>query len=475
MNDGPVKRGAAPAEESSGGGSDAARAPNAARDLGRFVLYVGERFARDGCPQRAAALTFTALLAMVPLLAVSFAIFAAFPAYESLKSKVQDYIFENFVPQVGTEVQAHIETFTAQTDKLSAVGVVFLAVSAVMLLMTINATMNAIWRTRQTRGLVSRLLVFWAVLTLTPILFGASISLSSVLFAAAQASGVESLTGSLTRFAFALPFLFQAAGLTVLFLVMPNFPVRRRDAVMGGLVAAVLLEGLKKGFGLYITNFPTYETIYGVMATIPIFLVWVYVSWMVVLFGAEFAASLPEWRAGIRRHAREGLPPVRRLAAALAALHALARAARTGEELSDRRLARAARLGPDALSYATRRLAAARYIARTDGGRWVLSRDLEAVRLADLHRDLGLGLGQSIPRVHLQTAWGQRFAEAVANMEAAEDEALAPSLKTLLAPPAVGEEASALADVAEAEPTPKRSFNARVLALIGLGTLGQAS
>ena len=224
MMDGPVKRESEPGE--SGGGR--ARAPNPAVFFGRFLVYVGERFARDGCQQRAAALTFTSLLAMVPLLAVSFAIFAAFPAYESLQTKVQDYIFENFVPQVGTQVQAHIETFMAQTGRLSAVGVVFLALSAVLLLSTINSTLNLIWQTRQTRGLVMRLMVFWSVLTLTPLLFGASISLSSVLFAAAQASGVESLTGNLTRFAFVLPFLFQAAGLTVLFLVMPAASVRRR-------------------------------------------------------------------------------------------------------------------------------------------------------------------------------------------------------------------------------------------------------
>lgn len=455
----------------------AEKAPNALKDTARFLLYAGERFARDGCPQRAASLTFTSLLAMVPLLAVSFAIFAAFPAYDSLQVKVQDYIFENFVPQVGTQVQGHIQTFMAQTGKLSAVGVVFLALSAVLLLSSINGTLNTIWRARQTRGLVMRLMVFWSVLTLTPLLFGASISLSSVLFALAQASGVESVTGSLARFAFALPFLFQAAGLTVLFLVMPAAPVRRRDAVMGGLVASVLLEGLKQGFAFYVTNFPTYETIYGVMATIPIFLMWVYLSWMVILFGAEVAASLPEWRAGARRLGREGLSPIRRLTAALAVLRALSQAARAGKSLSERNLSRACRLGPDALGYATRRLDQGNYIARTTRNQWVLSRDLETVTLADLHRDLDLGLGTGIPRVHLRTAWGQRFAKAVDGLEAAEGEILAMPLKELLAPPAVGEDrvhAPGPEDEDVEDRIARKGFNARVLALIGLGTLGQA-
>lgn len=458
-----------------------ARAPNPARVFARFLLYVGERFQHDGCTQRAAGLTFSALLAMVPLLAVSFAIFAAFPAYDSLQAAVQDYIFENFVPQVGAEVQSYLETFTAQTGRLSAVGVVFLAVTAVLLLLNVNGALNTIWRARQSRGLVMRLMVFWSVLTLTPMLFGASISLSSVLFAAARETGVESVTGGLTRFAFVLPFLLQAAALSILFLVMPNAPVRRRDAVMGGLVASVLLEALKKGFGLYVTHFPTYETIYGVMATIPIFLLWVYLSWMVILFGAEFAAALPEWRAGQRKVGREALTPIRRLTAALAILHALSRAARTGETLSERRLAQSAGLAPDALHWATRRLETTRYIARSARNHWVLSRDLEAARLVDLHRDLGLDLGPGIPRRQLRTAWGRRFAESVDALEAAGEEAMGAPLKTLLAPPEVGGEpardhALPAAQSADGEGDPAaRGFNARVLALIGLGTLGRAS
>lgn len=448
--------------------------PALARLVG-FCGYVGQRFIRDRCQQRASALTFTSLLAIVPLLAVSFAIFAAFPAYESLKGRAQSYIFENFVPQVGSEVQGYLESFTAQTGELSAVGVCFLAVTAVMLLMTISNTFNQIWGVKQGRGLVARMLVFWAVLTLAPLLFGASISLSSVLFTLAESSGVETYTGSLTRLAFVLPFLFQAAGLTIIYLVMPNFPVRRRDAVMGGLVAASLLELLKKGFAVYVTTFPTYQTIYGVMATIPIFLIWVYMSWMVVLIGAELTASLPEWRGGARRVSRGGLPPVRRLAAALAVLNALSRSAKSGETLSQRRVANAAKLGPEALSDATRTLAAKNYISRTDRNRWVLSRDLAHATLADLYSDMGLALDTGIPRGHLQSAWGQRFAKTLNSFEAAGRDVMAQSLRDLLAPPEVGEEPLPQDLDDEEGEVPRGSFNARVLALIGLGTIGQAS
>ncbi len=443
-----------------------------------FGLYAAARFVMDGCQQRAASLTFTSLLAMVPLLAVSFAIFAAFPAYDSLKFEVQSYLFEQFVPSVGLEVQSYLESFTEKTGQLTAVGIVFLAVSAVMLLMSISSTFNQIWQVKQTRGLISRLLVFWAVLTLTPMLFGASISLSSYLFAAARASGVESVTGNLTNFAFVVPFLLQTAGLAILYLVMPNYPVRRRDALVGGLVAGIMLDVLKRGFGLYITYFPTYETIYGAMATVPIFLVWVYLSWMVVLFGAEIAAGLPEWRHGARSPRRENLSPLIRLTATLSVLNALLRASSEGVTLSERRLQRSSKIGPLALGWVTRTLKKKLYLARTEKNGWVLSRDLGGVSLSTLYSDLGIDLGGRMPGGQLNTAWGQRFAEILNELERSQNDIMSTDLKTLLSPPDVGDEPLPAEDEDEDETvgtgSTKKSFNAKVLALIGLGTLGQA-
>ncbi len=436
-----------------------------------FSTYACLRFVLNGGQQRAAALTFTTLLAIVPLLAVSFAIFSAFPAFERLEDKVMDLIF-SYIPSVGDEVRGYLEGFTAQTGSLTAVGIVFLALSAVMLLMSISSTFNKIWQVRQTRGLISRLLVFWAVLTLTPMLFGASISLSSYLFAAARASGVESVTGSLTNFAFVLPFLLQTAGLTILYLVMPNYPVARRDALIGGLVAGILLDVLKRGFGLYVTYFPTYETIYGAMATIPIFLIWCYVSWMVVLLGAEMAAALPEWRHGSRTPRRGELPILHRLSSALAVLNALHRAAQDGRPLSERQLSRIARIGPQALGWTTRKLEKLNYIARTERSRWVLSRDLSSVPLSQLYSELGLDLSGPYPTGHRSAGWAKRFAETVDEMGDARDRIMATDLRTLLSPT---DDVDEPMDDPEEEPVaPNMTFRTKVLALIGLGTLGQA-
>ena len=404
--------------------------------LGRivgFAAYAAMRFRQDGCQQRASALTFTTLLALVPLLAVGFAIFSAFPAFERLEDRVMDLIFSQ-IPRVGDQVRGYLEDFTAKTGSLTAVGIVFLAVTAVMLLVTISGTFNTIWRAEQTRGIISRMLVFWAVLTLTPMLLGASFSLSTYLFAAARATGVESVTGGLANLAFALTFMMQTAGLMVLYIFMPNYPVRIRDGLTGGLIAAILLDLLKRGFGFYITRFPAYETIYGAMAAVPIFLIWMYVSWMVVLFGAEVAAGLPEWRHGIRRATRDGPPPLEKLSAALSVLHALYRASRDGERLSERRLARVARLGPLALTWATKRLARTRYIARTDRGGWVLSRDLTQVSLSKLYTDLGLDLSGRLSRCHRGAAWGRRFASVMEDAARGLGEAMKTDLATLLAP-----------------------------------------
>ena len=268
-----------------------------------FLLYVAKRIVLDQCTVRAAGLTYTSLLALVPLLAISFAIFSAFPAFDDLQIKVQPYIFENFVPQVGETVSQHLDGFTKQTGKLTAVGIVFLVGTSIMLLLAISNAFDAIWRAARNRTLVGRLLVYWAVLTLAPLLLGASVSLSGYLFTVAQASGVERFTGPLSGFARFLPLLFQFGGFAILYLIMPNTSVKIRDALVGGFTAALLFEILKKSFGYYVTAFPTYETIYGALATFPIFLIWMYISWLIVLLGPNYA---PPCRNGVMASA---VPP----------------------------------------------------------------------------------------------------------------------------------------------------------------------
>ena len=453
---------------------DAHRRPGLRSGLG-FLVYVFQRFLRDKCKERAASLTFTGLLAVVPLLAISFAIFAAFPAFQEMKGQLQSFIFDNFVPEIGSVVYEHINSFTEKTGQLTAVGVVFLAVTSVMLLSSINGTFNAIWQVRETRPLVARLLVYWAVLTLSPILFGASLSLSSYLFTVAQATGVESYTGPLSRLAYFLPMLLQIAGFSILFLVMPNYPVRRTDALYGGLAAGLLFELLKKGFGLYVESFKGYETLYGALSAFPILLVWMYLAWMLVLLGAEMTAAMPEWRAGIRSARQTMISAARLLAAALAILHALHVASLKGGGLSNRQMTRAAPAAPEAIGVAREKLQSKRYISQGDKQEWVLTRDLEASTLHDLRRDLELDLDISDLRHIPKYGWGPRYSEIIGNLAEAESKITNVSLRSLLTPASDAEiiDFPDGTDDDHGEPAiTDRKW--RLLALLGLAGLGSS-
>lgn len=451
------------------------REPPSIRSGLAFLGYVFQRFLRDNCKERAASLTFTALLALVPLIAISFAIFSAFPAFQTMRGELQSFVFQNFVPEIGSVVYEQINDFTKKTGELTAVGVVFLAVTSVMLLSSINGTFNAIWQVRETRPLMARLLVYWAVLTLSPILFGASLSISSYLFAAAQATGVEHYTGELNRLTYFLPLLLQIIGFSILYLVMPNYPVRRLDALFGGLAAGLLFELLKKGFGFYIKSFPTYETLYGALSAFPILLLWMYLAWLLVLLGAEMTAAMPEWRAGIRTARLRMVPAARLMAAALAVLHALHIASLRGGGLTNRRMARAAPAAPEAVGLAREKLQQKRYISQGDKQEWLLSRDLEATTLADLRRDLELDLDVGDLRYIPKYGWGRRYSEIVRNLGDADAQFTDVSLRSLLAPeteaeiiefPEPGEE-----DDGEAPITDTKT---KILAFFGLAGLGSS-
>ncbi len=358
------------------------------RVLARFVAFCLRRFWADDGFRAAAALSYSTLLALVPLIAIVFAVLSAFDAFEGLGDQLQDLLLTAMLPEAAQTVSGQITTFVANAGRLTGPGILGLAATAILLLNTITGAFGAIWHASEPRPLAMRLLVYWALLTLGPLLLGASMSVSGYAFAAVRLTPIESYAVPLFGL---LPFLLSAAGCTLLFIVVPNRAVRTHHALAGGAVAAVLLELLKKGFGYYLANFPTYQAIYGALAAVPIFLVWMYLSWSVLLLGAEIAAALPEWRAAeARRQGRHG--PGARLALALTLLSRLRAASREGRVLKERGLARQlpATLGElDQVLGALRRRG---YAVRSGGSRWVLGRDLETVSLDDLMRALGLAL-----------------------------------------------------------------------------------
>ncbi len=366
-------------------GSVKARAVTA----GRFGAYCLRRFRADGCLAAAGALSYSTLLALVPLLAMGLGIFSLFPAFDGLRVELERLILLNLLPDVGSDVGAHISRFVRNARQSTGPSLVVLIATSLLLLSTITESFNAIWRATEPQPLIARLIAYWAILTFGPLLIGASISLSSYGFAMAEWLGVDTLRYSvgLGRL---LPLLLTTVGITVLYAVGPGRRVRLGHALIGALIAAVLFEALKAGIGLYFRAFPSYQAIYGAIAAIPLFLVWMYLSWLVVLSGAEIAASLPEWRSRHHLTAEEHGPGVR-LALALAILQRLRAASLEGEAIREPNLVKALPASVKDLESVLAGLRRSRLATRA-GSRWVLSRDLRAVSLDDLMRALRITL-----------------------------------------------------------------------------------
>ncbi len=260
--------------------------------LQRFLRFLAGNFRKDHCLRTAASLSYTTLLSLVPLLAVMFSVLSAFPVFEAVVDKIQDYIFQNFVPASGEVVQSYIQQFLQQASRLTGPGIAFLVLVAVMLMDTIDGVLNGIWGVRRRRRWLSQFLVYWSVLTLGPLLLAVSIIVSSYLVSLPLLTGVDP-SGTVRGMLLSLmPFLSICVALALLYVLVPNRMVPLRNGLVGAALAALLFELAKHLFAMYLRWFPTYELIYGALATIPLLLVWIYVSWLITLFGAEIGYAL---------------------------------------------------------------------------------------------------------------------------------------------------------------------------------------
>ncbi len=260
--------------------------------IGHIILSVLKRFEHDRCFRVAAALAFTTLLALVPLVTVIFSMLSLFPVFEQWSGELEAFLFKNFVPTASDAVRSYVHEFSNQAGRLTAVGLIFLLVSTLLLLATIEDAFNDIWRVKRGRLLFQRLLVYWAVVTLGPLLTAVSLSMSSALLSLtifSDQSLIAGVTQTLLRY---LPLLFELGAYILFYKAIPNTEVKFWHALVGGIVATVLFEIAKLGFAFYILNFKSYQLIYGALATIPIFFIWVYLSWVVMLIGAVVAAEL---------------------------------------------------------------------------------------------------------------------------------------------------------------------------------------
>jgi len=272
-----------------------ARPDPSRRSPWKFLVAAGLRFDDDRGFQTAGSLAFTTILAIVPILTVALALTAAYPVFDEVVEALRRMAVEHFLPQTGGVelVTRQLAEFRAKAAGLRLVGLAFLAVTAVMLMLTVDDVFNRIFRVRRPRPLSRRILVYTFLLLLGPVLIGASISMTS--FLVGQSLGMVREIDALTRLVLrAIPFAFTFAALALLYLLVPNRRVPPRHAIIGAVLAGVTFEVAKRGFGWYVGQFPTYTMIYGAFAVLPVFLLWVYVSWVVVVGGATITALLSE-------------------------------------------------------------------------------------------------------------------------------------------------------------------------------------
>jgi membrane protein len=373
-----------------------------------FIVALVNRFREERATQTAGSLTYTTLLALVPLFAVALAISTAFPVFDQWIASLQLFVLENVLPDTPAVnvVMDQVNAFTQNVGRLTAIGVAGFVVTSVMLMLTIDNALNRIFRVQRRRSVVQNVFVYWAVISLGPLLVGAS--LSGTYLAVRESLGALQLDVVADALLGVLPFLFTCAALVLLYAIVPARPVEWRHALLGGVLAGVGFEVAKRGFAIYLSRVPTYTLIYGAFATIPIFLVWLYLSWLVVLTGAILTAMLPAYYAKPERHRVPG----EALADALGVLGALARAHAEGRVVSINGLSRELRMLPDRCEAILERAAARGWTARTEGGEgWVLARDASRIRVADVYRafvfdaeavgvhpDLGLSLGDFVAK-----------------------------------------------------------------------------
>jgi membrane protein len=347
-----------------------------------FLRFLARRFLQDRCPQVAASLTLTTLLALVPFATIALAVLTAFPMFQQFGAELKKFLLDNFVPQAASKIITFYEQFSANAANLTAYGIAFLGATALALMFTIDRAFNDIWRVSRPRALLQRLIVYWAVLTLGPILLGISVSLSSQVVGVSlgYARGVP---GAALVLLSLTPIAVSALAFFLLYLTVPNRYVPRKHALVGGVVAALLFELMKRGFAHYIALFPSYKLVYGAFASFPIFLLWLYLSWLVIVLGAEIAAALSYWRGAAWRldASAEG-----RFHAALRALKVLYHAQRTGVPVALDALRKAAPIGLDRLEDLLERMARNQLVQRVGGRGYALTKRPDQIKLADVYR-----------------------------------------------------------------------------------------
>ena len=352
---------------------------------GQFLVYALRRFLSDGCPQSAAALTYMSLFAIVPMLTLMYSMFSLVPAFQELGGQVEEFIFPKFLPSSGQENTQYLSEFSNQARKLSVAGVAIILVTALLMLSNIEKTFNHIWATTGSRKGLAGFLVYWAILSLGPLLLAVGMIMSTYLMSLRlMVTEVDSLGLVALLFSY-LPWLLTWLAFTLLYVAVPNCKVRVVYAAFGGLITTLLFETAKALFGQLVAH-SIYTNVYGAFAVIPLFLIWIYLLWMLILFGAELVRSLETFQYQGRD---TELPD---LLAVLIILWQCWRRQQKGRSLSDRSMGI---IGLNVEQWRRLRnvLLGQGVLEKTASGQYVMIRDADTIRLLDISGWLGQGFG----------------------------------------------------------------------------------
>ncbi|MBD8900549.1 YihY family inner membrane protein [Rhodanobacter sp. DHG33] len=358
-----------------------------------FSRFLWQRFVDDKCFETAGALSYTTLVSLVPLMVAALAMFAAFPVFAQSRDLLLDFVFRNFVPAAGHHIQDALQGFAGNASQLTGISILMMLFSAISMMVSIEDRLNRIWRVQRSRSWPARLLLYWAALTLGPVLVGAGVAASSYLSAQPllQGASAPASAGHGLPVLRAVPFIATFVTLWLMYTLVPNRRVSRRDATVGALVAAILFEFARWGFRLFVHGAHTYQQIYGkALAVIPIFLVWIYLSWIIVILGASIAASISAFEY---EPPTEKLPEGAEFLGLMLVLGRFVDAQRRGEGVDPSLLcASEPRLRGALVTAYFDDLARAGLIQRGESGGWLLSRSLDSADLLRVYQHVNYRL-----------------------------------------------------------------------------------
>ncbi len=394
-----------------------------------FLRFLWRRFVEQNGLQTASSLAYTTLLSLVPLLTVMFGFLGGLPVFKEFSSEIQAFMFDNFVPSLSDSVQDYLLKFSSKAAQLTFTGTVVLVLIALMLMATIDNALNRIWHVKSRRNPLARFLVYWAVLSLGPLLVGIGIASTSYLLSLPALDTVYATFGLKARLLGLAPFITTTFAFTLLYVLVPNCFVYKRYALAGGVIAAALFEIAKYGFGIYVRAMPSYQVIYGAIAVIPIFLLWIYLSWVILILGAHITFCLSNFDLldfDERGHEGWDFTDVYRI------IGLLWRAQKKGESVSIPQMKKSGiRLSQHRISDILDILQRGRWVYRSSGGEYLLSRDLDDVSVAELHAQIPHKLFRK-KKLNERNPWEASLKPVFEQYKTTTDAALAVRLGELL-------------------------------------------